>query len=365
MKRRPEPATRSHVIVGAWQYDSGQIDEGAAFVFLGSAAGIADGNPGGAAAHLESNQAGAGLRDQGTVEGAGDVNGDGFDDVIIGVSRYDGDQTDEGAAFILLGSSVAPPVGGELGPGDYGRSFGYKGWVRSYFLHVPLGYGGTTPVPLVLDFHGFGSDANAQRNWSGYSQVSDVEGFLVAHPQGVGESWNIGSCCGDAQIHNVDDVAPARLPRRGLLRRHRTCRQRSALRRCFRRRFCRMRELNGCQGTSPDTTVVGAAGGRCETYNRCLDGVEMALCSVFGDDFAGTELESAAGHIMTTASILPGGLVLSLEVRAQPGPRARARARDPVASADGPCRARTLWGRQARLSPAVGGTERAVFLGNE
>ena len=49
------------VIVGAHSYDAGQADEGAAFVFLGSASGIADGNPATAAAQLESNQASATL----------------------------------------------------------------------------------------------------------------------------------------------------------------------------------------------------------------------------------------------------------------------------------------------------------------
>ncbi len=44
------------VIVGAPFYDAGQTDEGAAFVFLGSATGIADGNPSTAHAQLESNQ---------------------------------------------------------------------------------------------------------------------------------------------------------------------------------------------------------------------------------------------------------------------------------------------------------------------
>ena len=47
------------VIVGAPHYDAGETDEGAAFVFLGSATGIADGNSGERGATLESNQAGA------------------------------------------------------------------------------------------------------------------------------------------------------------------------------------------------------------------------------------------------------------------------------------------------------------------
>jgi hypothetical protein len=39
------------------------------------------------------------------VGGAGDVNGDGFDDVLVGAHRYDGGQSNEGAAFLYLGSS--------------------------------------------------------------------------------------------------------------------------------------------------------------------------------------------------------------------------------------------------------------------
>jgi hypothetical protein len=92
------------VIVGAGLYDAGQMDEGAAFVFLGSAAGIADGNPSTAHAQLESNQARA--RVGRSVSGAGDVNGDGFADVIVGAPYYDAGETDEGAAFVFLGSAA-------------------------------------------------------------------------------------------------------------------------------------------------------------------------------------------------------------------------------------------------------------------
>ena len=92
------------VIVGARFYDAGQTDEGAAFVFLGSATGIADGNPATAHAQLESNQAGAYLG--WSVSGAGDVNGDGFADVIVGARLYDAGQSDEGAAFVFLGSAA-------------------------------------------------------------------------------------------------------------------------------------------------------------------------------------------------------------------------------------------------------------------
>lgn len=89
----------SDVIVGAPKYDNGQTDEGAAFVFPGSAAGISL-----AATILQSNQVNA---QSGTsVSTAGDVNGDGYSDVLVGAPYYDAGQTDEGTVFVHLGSAT-------------------------------------------------------------------------------------------------------------------------------------------------------------------------------------------------------------------------------------------------------------------
>jgi hypothetical protein len=97
------------VIVGASDYDDVETDEGAAFVFLGSASGIANGNPSTAAAQLEADQDYAWLGV--SVAGAGDVNGDGYADVIVGASGYDAGKPDEGAAFVFLGSPTGIPSG--------------------------------------------------------------------------------------------------------------------------------------------------------------------------------------------------------------------------------------------------------------
>ena len=91
------------VIVGAPSYDAGETDEGAAFVFLGSASGITGTDPSSAHATLQSNQADACMGM--SVAGAGDVNGDGYADVIVGASSYDAGETDEGVAFVFLGSA--------------------------------------------------------------------------------------------------------------------------------------------------------------------------------------------------------------------------------------------------------------------
>ncbi len=73
----------SDVIVGAWNYNHGETGEGVAFVYHGSSTGIST-TP---AALLECNQVYA--RFGVSVAGAGDVNGDGYSDVIVGAYLYD------------------------------------------------------------------------------------------------------------------------------------------------------------------------------------------------------------------------------------------------------------------------------------
>jgi hypothetical protein len=99
------------VIVGVRLYDVGQFSlsgEGAAFVFLGGPTGIADGSPATASTRLESDQVSS--RFGTSVAGAGDVDGDGYADVVVGASNYDADQESEGAAFVFLGGNAGLPV---------------------------------------------------------------------------------------------------------------------------------------------------------------------------------------------------------------------------------------------------------------
>ncbi len=87
------------VIVGAYGYDNGSTDEGVAFVYLGTSTGVATT----AAWTGEANQASAAYG--ASVASAGDVNGDGYGDVIVGAYNYDDGSSNEGAAFVYLGSS--------------------------------------------------------------------------------------------------------------------------------------------------------------------------------------------------------------------------------------------------------------------
>ncbi len=84
------------VIVGAESHANGEFGEGGAFAFLGGV--VVDPSP---CWEDEGDQTFAGFGR--AVAPAGDVNGDGFADVIVGAFKIDLGQMDEGAAYVYLG----------------------------------------------------------------------------------------------------------------------------------------------------------------------------------------------------------------------------------------------------------------------
>ncbi len=87
----------------------------------------------------------------------------------------------------------------------------HGGKQRTFILHVPVSYKGNVSVPLVLNFHGYTSSALQQGLFSGWRDKSIKERFIIAWPQGIGDSWNAGAgCCGSALNQGLDDVDFAR-----------------------------------------------------------------------------------------------------------------------------------------------------------
>ena len=72
----------------------------------------------------------------------------------------------------------------------------HNGIQRDYILYIPAIYDGSTDVPLVLNFHGYGSNANEQMFYGDFRDIADTEGFLLVHPQGTiingDQQWNVG-----------------------------------------------------------------------------------------------------------------------------------------------------------------------------
>ncbi len=104
------------------------------------------------------------------------------------------------------------PVLGQFDPGDHTRSIKVGSLTRSYIVHVPPSYDGTKPFPVVLAFHGGGSNAEQMIRFSGLNDKADEAGFLTVYPNGTGRfprmlTWNGGNCCGYAMQNKVDDVA--------------------------------------------------------------------------------------------------------------------------------------------------------------
>jgi polyhydroxybutyrate depolymerase len=91
-----------------------------------------------------------------------------------------------------------------LAPGDTTRTLAIDGVQRSFLVHLPPAYDGSTRLPVVFDFHGLGGNSNQQKNLSRWDDVGDEQGFITVYPQGVENAWNAGLCCNN---NATDDVA--------------------------------------------------------------------------------------------------------------------------------------------------------------
>jgi hypothetical protein len=96
----------SDVLVGAPKYYVGENLEGWAFVYIGSEDGPVGGPPWW---NCMSNQNGARLGS--CVAWAGDINGDGDSEVLVGAPRWDGPYTNCGKVLIWGGNTTLPPDG--------------------------------------------------------------------------------------------------------------------------------------------------------------------------------------------------------------------------------------------------------------
>jgi polyhydroxybutyrate depolymerase len=72
-----------------------------------------------------------------------------------------------------------------------------------YIVHLPPGYDGKTRTPLVLNWHGFTSNASQQELFSGMDSIADSQGFILVYPNSPDMSWNAGTCCASTTRDDV------------------------------------------------------------------------------------------------------------------------------------------------------------------
>ncbi|MCX7854233.1 MAG: integrin alpha, partial [Caldilineales bacterium] len=183
------------VIVGAPAYDGDQTDEGRAYVYHGAIIGLRT-RP---TWTVEGDQLNARM---GPVSTAGDINGDGFADVIVGAPAYDGGETDEGRVYVYHGSArgLSPTPNWSAESDQAGAEFGHS--VRTAgdvngdgFADVIVGaprYGQNRGRAYL--YHGSPSGLSLFPNWT-------VEGDQL----GALFGWSVGTA-GDVNGDGYDDV---------------------------------------------------------------------------------------------------------------------------------------------------------------
>lgn len=68
---------------------------------------------------------------------------------------------------------------------------------RTYRLYKPLSYTGSQAYPLVINMHGYTSNALQQQYYGNFMPIADTAKFLIVHPQGTKDPsnqpyWNAG-----------------------------------------------------------------------------------------------------------------------------------------------------------------------------
>ena len=85
-------------------------------------------------------------------------------------------------AFLLVGCNKMGDSPKEANAG--GEAIFANGLDREYILYLPESYDASIPTPMVLNFHGFGGQADEYMEYADMREVAEDEGFILVYPQG-------------------------------------------------------------------------------------------------------------------------------------------------------------------------------------
>jgi polyhydroxybutyrate depolymerase len=86
--------------------------------------------------------------------------------------------------------------------GQSSQSFDFQGATRTYQLYVPTAYTGRAQVPVVFDFHGYGSNAVEQMAYGNFKPEADRDPFLIVAPDGQDPAARHFNLTGEAGLQN-------------------------------------------------------------------------------------------------------------------------------------------------------------------
>ncbi|HQX74393.1 MAG TPA: integrin alpha, partial [Chitinophagaceae bacterium] len=194
----------SDVIIGAYQYNDGaNIDEGLAFVYHGSAAGLSA-SPNNTPDDADQSGANFGV----SVACAGDVNGDGYSDVIIGAWTYDDSgNNDEGRAFVYFGSATGLSATPNSTPDDADQAFAQFGISVASAGDV----NGDGYSDVIIGANGFNDGANTDEGrtfvYNGSpGKLNTTEQVQLDNSQNNAQMGYSVACAGDVNGDGYSDV---------------------------------------------------------------------------------------------------------------------------------------------------------------
>ena len=92
----------------------------------------------------------------------------------------------------------------------YGDSTLSDGVFRRFRTYVPNVYDVTNPTPLVINLHGFGSNAFQQQSYGNFMPIADTANFIIVHPDGLtlfgSPFWNAGITSTPNDVQFISDL---------------------------------------------------------------------------------------------------------------------------------------------------------------